>query len=110
MKTFLFAVFFVLTAMVTTAQTTVDARLGGTLSGLSEGDWTMKFGLKAGLGVDHAFTDLFALRSGLFFELLDHAHVLSCDEDAILADHLRVQQIAPLAVKEVLQRRDAIAR
>ena len=69
MKTFLFAVFFVLTAMVTTAQTTVDARLGGTLSGLSEGDWTMKFGLKAGLGVDHAFTDLFALRSGLFFAM-----------------------------------------
>lgn len=69
MKAFLFAVLFVSIAGVSEAQTTVDARVGGTLCGLSEGDWTMKFGLKAGLSVDHAFSDLFALRSGLFFSM-----------------------------------------
>jgi hypothetical protein len=69
MKAFLFAVLFVLIAVVAKSQTTVDARIGGNLSGLSEGDWTMKFGVKAGFGVDHAFTDLFALRSGLFFSM-----------------------------------------
>jgi hypothetical protein len=51
------------------AQVSFDARVGANLSGMSEGGLTMKFGVKAGLGIDYALSELIALKSGLFFSM-----------------------------------------
>ena len=51
------------------AQVSIDARVGGNLSGISESGLTMKFGAKAGLGIDCSLSELFALKSGLYFSM-----------------------------------------
>lgn len=51
------------------AQVSFDARVGGNLSGIPEGDFTMKFGAKAGLGIDIALSEPVALKSGVFFSM-----------------------------------------
>lgn len=51
------------------AQVSFDARAGGNLSGISDGGFTMKFGAKAGLGVDYMLSELLALKSGLFLTM-----------------------------------------
>jgi hypothetical protein len=49
------------------AQVSFDARVGANISGFSEGGLTMKFGVKAGLGIDYTLSELMGLKSGLFF-------------------------------------------
>ena len=51
------------------AQVSFDARVGANLSGISESGLTMKFGAKAGLGIDYRLSELLALKSGLFFSM-----------------------------------------
>jgi hypothetical protein len=51
------------------AQVSFDSRVGVNLSGVSKSGLTMKFGVKAGLGIDYSISELFAIRSGLFFSM-----------------------------------------
>ena len=69
MKKVILAMILTLMVSLTYSQVRFDARLGANLSGMSEGGMTMKFGLKAGFGVDYAFTELFAVRSGVFYSM-----------------------------------------
>lgn len=69
MKRVIFILLAVFMASVSYAQLSWDARVGVNLSGVSEGNMTMKFGLKGGVGAEFGFSDLFALRSGLFFSM-----------------------------------------
>lgn len=69
MKKVIFVVLIMLVVSVCYAQMSWEARIGANLSGVSKGDVSMKFGAKAGVGIEYAFTSLFAIRPALFFSM-----------------------------------------
>ena len=67
----IFAVSIIMAAAVavSNAQVNWDVRVGANVSQFSEGDAGLKLGLKAGVAMEYAFSDLFVLRPGLFFSM-----------------------------------------
>ncbi len=51
------------------AQVTWEARLGAAVSKFTEMDTKMKLGMKAGVGMEYGFSDLFAVKPGLYFAM-----------------------------------------
>lgn len=56
-------------AAVANAQVKWDVRVGVNVSQFSEGDAGLKLGLKAGVNAEFEFSELFALRPGLYFSM-----------------------------------------
>ena len=69
------------------AQWTFDVRAGVNAATFDAGNTRMALGLKAGAGAEYAFSDLFALRPGLFFSMkgasLENARRFEYDGDKI---------------------------
>ncbi len=69
-KTILIGVALVaMTFTTTSAQIVWDVRVGANASQFSEGGNGLKLGLKAGAGVEFAFSELFALKPGVNFSM-----------------------------------------
>lgn len=68
-RTILLSVVLVLFSTVGFAQWSFDLRAGANASTFSTGETRMAIGLKAGVGAEYAFSDLFAVRPGLFFSM-----------------------------------------
>ena len=69
MKKILILTLIIAASVPSGAQLQWDARIGANVSQFSEGDAGMKLGLKAGVTAEYAFSDLFALRPGLYFSM-----------------------------------------
>lgn len=69
MKKLIFAILATVAVTSASAQFAWDARIGANASQFSEGGNMMKLGLKVGAGVEYGISDLFALRSGLYFSM-----------------------------------------
>jgi opacity protein-like surface antigen len=67
MKKLFFAVVFMMTALASNAQIQWDVRVGTNVSGIENSEAKMKLGLKAGVGIDYAFSDAFSVRPMLFY-------------------------------------------
>ena len=67
MKKIFFTVTLIMTALVSNAQISFDVRVGANVSGIENSDAKMKLGLKAGAGIDYAFTEAFSLRPMLYY-------------------------------------------
>jgi hypothetical protein len=69
MKKTILILMFVSITSITFAQVKWDVRFGGNLSGMSDGDMTMKFGVKTGLALEYAFSELFAIRPSIYYSM-----------------------------------------
>lgn len=69
MKKLILALFIVSISLVSHAQVSWDIRAGANVSGVTNTDTQMKLGAKAGIGMEYALTDMFALRPSLFFTM-----------------------------------------
>lgn len=57
--------FFV--AVAVSGQVKWDVRAGANVSSFSKGEFDVRMGVKAGMGIEYAFSDLFAVRPGVFY-------------------------------------------
>lgn len=69
MKKLIFLVLAAATVGTASAQLTWDARVGANVSQFTGGGDMLKFGLRAGVTADYAFSELFSLRPGIFFSM-----------------------------------------
>ena len=67
MKKIFFVVTLMLTALVSRAQITFDVRVGANVSGIENSDTQMKWGLKAGAGIDCSVAKAFSVRPMVFY-------------------------------------------